>query len=105
ILVLVFAFGLVIGIQSTYGARLIGAPSLSALGPAIGGLREMIPYAFAYMMAAKVSTGYVAEIGTMRISEEIDALDVMGIDTVLYLGSTRLLATWLVLPPLYMISV
>ena len=65
----------------------------------------MIPYAFGYMMAAKVGTGFVAEIGSMRISDEIDALEVMGFDSVLYLGSTRLLGTWLVLPFLYMISV
>lgn len=105
ILVLVFAFGLVLGIQSSYGARLVGAPSIAALGPSIGGLRELIPYAFAYMMAAKVSTGYVAEIGTMRITEEIDALDVMGMNTVAYLCSTRVLASWIVLPFVYGIAV
>ncbi len=65
----------------------------------------MIPYAFGYMMAAKVGTGFVAEIGSMRISDEIDALEVMGFDSILYLGSTRLLGTWLVLPFLYMIAV
>lgn len=105
VLLMVFAFGLVMGIQSSYGARLVGSPSLSALGPAIGGLRELTPYAFAYMLAAKVSTGYVAEIGTMRISQEIDALDVMGIDSLVYLGSTRLLATWLVVPLMYGVAV
>ena len=39
----------------------------------------MIPYAFGYMMAAKVGTGIVAELGAMRISDEIDALEVMGV--------------------------
>jgi phospholipid/cholesterol/gamma-HCH transport system permease protein len=105
VLALVFAFGLVLGIQSSYGARLVGAPSLAALGPAIGGLRELIPYAFAYMMAAKVSTGFVAEIGTMRITDEIDALDVMGMNTIAYLCSTRILATWVVLPFVYGIAI
>jgi phospholipid/cholesterol/gamma-HCH transport system permease protein len=57
------------------------------------------------MMAAKVSTGYVAEIGTMRITEEIDALDVMGIRSLVWLGSTRLLATWLVMPFMYALGV
>ena len=42
-------------------------------------LRELVPYAFGYMMAAKVGTGIVAEIGSMRITDEIDALEVMGI--------------------------
>lgn len=105
VLVMVFAFGLVIGIQSSYGARLVGAPSLAALGPALGSLRELTPYAFAYMMAAKVSTGYVAEIGTMRITDEVDALDVMGMNTVAYLCSTRILATWIVLPLVYGLAV
>jgi phospholipid/cholesterol/gamma-HCH transport system permease protein len=96
-----FGFGLVIGIQSVYGARLVGAPSLAGAGTAVANLREVTPYAFAYMMAAKVSTGYVAEIGTMRIADEIDALDVMGFDSMVYLGSTRLLGSWLVLPFVY----
>jgi phospholipid/cholesterol/gamma-HCH transport system permease protein len=105
VLVLVAGFGLVIGIESSYGARLVGAPSIAALGPAIAGLRETIPYAFGYMMAAKVSTGYVAEIGTMQITEEIDALEVMGLNTVAYICSTRILATWIVLPLLYGIAI
>jgi phospholipid/cholesterol/gamma-HCH transport system permease protein len=105
VLALVFAFGLVIGIEASYGARLVGAPSAAGLATAIGDLREIIPYAFGYMMAAKVSTGYVAEIGTMRITDEIDALDVMGMDSPLFLCSTRLLATWLILPFLYGIAV
>jgi phospholipid/cholesterol/gamma-HCH transport system permease protein len=105
VLTLVFSFGLVIGVEASYGARLVGAPSLAALGPAIGGLRELTPYAFGYMMAAKVSTGFVAEIGTMQICEEVDALDVMGMDSLIYLGSTRLVASWIILPLVYGISV
>ena len=105
VLLLVFAFGLVIGIEASYGARLIGAPSAAGAATAVGDLREIAPYAFGYMMAAKVSTGYVAEIGTMRISDEIDALEVMGFDSVVYLCSTRLLAVWIVLPFLYGIAI
>ena len=41
---------------------------------------------------AKVATGYVAEIGVMRVADEIDALDTMGIDSLAYIGSTRILA-------------
>jgi phospholipid/cholesterol/gamma-HCH transport system permease protein len=100
-----FGFGLVIGIESVYGSKLVGAPSLAGAGTSIANLREVTPYAFAYMMAAKVSTGYVAEIGTMRISDEIDALDVMGFDSLVYLSSTRLLGSWLVLPFVYALAV
>jgi phospholipid/cholesterol/gamma-HCH transport system permease protein len=104
VLALVFAFGLTIGIQASYGARLVGAPSAAGAFTSIGDMREIAPYAFGYMMAAKVSTGYVAEIGTMRISDEIDALDVMGLDSIAYLCSTRLLASWLILPLVYGIA-
>ena len=64
-------------------------------------LRETVPYAFGYMMAAKVGTGIVAELGAMRISDEIDALEVMGIDSMTFLCATRLLAAWIVLPFMY----
>jgi phospholipid/cholesterol/gamma-HCH transport system permease protein len=64
-------------------------------------LREGIPYAFGYMMSAKVGTGIVAELGAMRISEEIDALEVMGVSSMTFLCATRLLAAWLVLPFMY----
>lgn len=104
VLGLVFMFGLVVGIQASYAGRLVGAPAAAGAFTAISDLREIAPYAFAYMMAAKVSTGYVAEIGTMSISEEIDALDVMGLDSRAFLCSTRVLATWLVLPFMYAVA-
>jgi phospholipid/cholesterol/gamma-HCH transport system permease protein len=52
-------------------------------------------------MSAKVGTGIVAELGAMRISEEIDALEVMGVNSVTFLCATRLLASWIVLPFMY----
>ncbi|MGE4426106.1 MAG: ABC transporter permease [Solirubrobacteraceae bacterium] len=101
VLGMVFALGLVIGIQGSYAAQQIGAPSVAGAFSAIADLREIGPYAFGYMMAAKVSTGFVAEIGTMQITDEVDALDVMGMDSIVFLCSTRLLGTWLVLPFIY----
>ena len=68
-------------------------------------LRELVPYAFGYMMAAKVGTGIVAELGSMRISDEIDALEVMGISSMTFLCATRLLAAWLVLPFMYLAGI
>jgi phospholipid/cholesterol/gamma-HCH transport system permease protein len=100
-----FGFGLVIGVEGTYAARLVGTPSLSGVATALGNLREITPYAFAYMMAAKVSTGFVAEIGTMRITDEIDALEVMGFNSLVYLASTRLLGSWLILPFVYILAI
>ena len=105
ILGLVFVLGLECGIEGAYGASAVGATSAAGIFTALCDLREVIPYAFGYMMAAKVGTGIVAELGSMRISDEIDALEVMGINSVIYLGSTRLLGTWIVLPFVYAIAV
>src|SRR5213082_4033777 len=105
VLGLVFILGLQCGIEGAYAAKSVGATSSTGAIAALCDLREVIPYAFGYMMAAKVGTGFVAEIGSMRISDEIDALEVMGFDSILYLGSTRLLGTWLVLPFLYALAV
>jgi phospholipid/cholesterol/gamma-HCH transport system permease protein len=105
ILGLVFILGLQCGIEGAYAAKAVGATSATGAITALCDLREVIPYAFGYMMCAKVGTGFVAEIGSMRISDEIDALEVMGFDSILYLGSTRMLGTWLVLPFLYTTSV
>jgi len=76
---LVFISGLECGIEGAYFNRSIGAPAYSGVFAAWCDLREIVPLAFGYMMAAKVGTGIVAELGSMRISDEIDALEVMGI--------------------------
>jgi len=98
---LAFILGLTCGIEGAYFSRAVGAPSNAGIFAAWCDLREIMPYAFGYMMSAKVGTGLVAEIGAMRISDEIDALEVMGISSLTFLCSTRLLAAWLVLPFLY----
>jgi phospholipid/cholesterol/gamma-HCH transport system permease protein len=99
---LAFILGLECGIEGAYFSRSVGAPANAGTFAAWCDLRELLPYAFGYMMSAKVGTGLVAEIGAMRISDEIDALEVMGIDSLVFLCATRLLAAWLVLPFVYM---
>src|SRR3954454_7972256 len=107
---LVFVLGLHCGIEGAYllrrqgrreGASLLraqGAPAYAGLFSAWCDLREILPYAFGYMLAAKVGTGIVAELGAMRISDEIDALEVMGVPPVTFLCATRLLAAWIAFP-------
>ncbi len=102
---LVFIIGLQCGIEAAYFNRSVGAPAYAGVFAAWCDLRELVPYAFGYMMAAKVGTGIVAEIGSMRITEEIDALEVMGIDSMTFLCASRLLAAWMVLPFLYISAV
>src|ERR1700726_1903081 len=98
---LMFILGLQCGIEGAYFTAAQGAPAYSGVFSAWCDLREVTPYAFGYMLAAKVGTGIVAELGAMRISEEIDALEVMGINSMTFLCATRLLAAWLVFPSMY----
>src|SRR6202022_2541041 len=105
VLGLVFILGLQCGIEGAYGSAAVGSPSVAGAFTALCHLREGTPYAFGYMMAAKVGTGFVAELGSMRISDEIDALEVLGLNSIVYLCCTRLLAVWLVLPFVYISAV
>jgi phospholipid/cholesterol/gamma-HCH transport system permease protein len=102
---LVFIIGLQCGIEGAYFNRSVGTPAFSGVFAAWCDLRELVPLVFGYMMAAKVGTGIVAELGSMRISDEIDALEVMGISGVTFLCATRLLASWMVLPFVYLCSI
>jgi phospholipid/cholesterol/gamma-HCH transport system permease protein len=102
----VFVTGLgTCGIEAAYFTESTGSPTYSGVFAAWCNLREAVPYSFGYMMSAKVGTGIVAELGAMRISEEIDALQVMGIDSVTFLCATRLLAAWIVLPFMYLAAI
>jgi phospholipid/cholesterol/gamma-HCH transport system permease protein len=102
---LTFIIGLQCGIEGAYFNRAVGSPAYAGVFSAWCDLRELIPYAFGYMMSAKVGTGIVAELGSMRISDEIDALEVMGISSMTFLCATRLIAAWLVLPFVYIASI
>jgi phospholipid/cholesterol/gamma-HCH transport system permease protein len=102
---LIFIIGLQCGIEGAYFNRAVGSPAYAGVFAAWCDLRELVPYAFGYMMAAKVGTGIVAELGSMRISDEIDALEVMGISSITFLCATRLIAAWLVLPFVYLAGI
>jgi phospholipid/cholesterol/gamma-HCH transport system permease protein len=102
---LVFIIGLECGIEGAYFTYQEATPAYSGVFAAWCDLRELVPLVFGYMMAAKVGTGIVAELGSMRISDEIDALEVMGISGMRFLCATRLLAAILVLPFVYLASI
>ena len=103
---LVFILGLHCGIEGAYfNCARQGAPSYAGVFAAWCDLREVTPYAFGYMISAKVGTGIVAELGAMRISDEIDALEVMGVPPVTFLAATRLLAAWMTLPFMYIAAI
>jgi phospholipid/cholesterol/gamma-HCH transport system permease protein len=102
---LVFISGLECGTEGAYFTQSQGVPAYAGVFAAWCDLREIVPLAFGYMMAAKVGTGIVAELGSMRISDEIDALEVMGISGMTFLCATRLLAAWMVLPLVYLTAI
>ena len=102
---LCFIIGLQCGIEGAYFNRSVGSPAYAGVFAAWCDLRELVPYAFGYMMSAKIGTGIVAELGSMRISDEIDALEVMGIPSLTFLCATKLLGAWLVLPFMYLAGI
>jgi phospholipid/cholesterol/gamma-HCH transport system permease protein len=84
--------------------QLGGAESLAGVFNALCDLREITPLFFGFAVGAKVGCGLVAELGTMRINEEIDALETMGINSVRFLVSTRMVAALLVVPMMYVLA-
>jgi phospholipid/cholesterol/gamma-HCH transport system permease protein len=99
-----FTFGLTCGTESVYILRGYGASSYAGVFSALCPIREATPFMFAYMVGAKIGCGYVAEIGSMRINEEIDAMESLGINPIRYLICTRLLANILIAAPVFIIG-
>jgi phospholipid/cholesterol/gamma-HCH transport system permease protein len=99
-----FVVGTMCGTEASYTLKQIGAPLYSGVFTSYCGLREMAPYMWAYILAAKVGCGLVAELGSMRISDEIDAMEVMGVDSVVYLVGTRIAAAWIAMPFLFLVG-
>jgi phospholipid/cholesterol/gamma-HCH transport system permease protein len=92
------------GLFFVYLTRPLGATAAVGQLQVPCSLRELFPYMFGYIFAAKVGSGLVAEIGSMRISNEIDALESVGIDPMKYVIGTRLVAVVLCVPLIYIAS-
>ena len=103
-LVLTYFTGSECSVEAYYSLSQIGAQALAGVFNAICDTREITPLFFGFAIGAKVGCGLVAELGTMRVNEEIDALEVMGIHSKVYLVSTRMLACFMVLPFMYLLS-
>jgi len=93
------------GLLTVYLLRGLGASNFAGFSTAICGIREMWPYMFAYVFAAKVGCGLVAEVGSMRIAEELDTLNVMAIDPMRFVVATRLAAVWITVPFIYALAI
>jgi phospholipid/cholesterol/gamma-HCH transport system permease protein len=93
-----FLVGMIIALQSAYQLRIFGAVDLVSSLVAVSVSRELAPLLTAIIVAGRYGSAIAAELGTMRVSNEIDALEVMGIDPTSYLVVPRLVALILVMP-------
>src|SRR6202042_3837749 len=83
----------------------VGIEALTGFLSAFLNVRMIAPRTAGLALAATIGAGATAQLGAMRINEEIDALEVMGIRSVTYLASTRIIAGVLVVIPLYAVAV
>ncbi|MGO8962785.1 MlaE family ABC transporter permease [Mycobacterium sp.] len=97
--------GSLVAIQGFASLGNIGVEAFTAFLAAMINVRFVAPVASGQALAATVGAGATAELGAMRISEEIDALEVMGIKSIAYLASTRILAGFVVILPLYALGI
>ncbi len=96
--------GSLIAIQGFASLGNIGVEAFTGFLAAMVNVRLTAPIVTGQSLAATVGAGATAEIGAMRIAEEVDALEVMGIKSISYLVSTRLVAAAVVIVPLYAMS-
>lgn len=99
-----FFTGANVGLQGYAGLEQIGAEAFTGLIGSFANTREVTPLIAGVAFAAQVGAGFTAELGAMRISEEIDALEVMSIRPMSYLVGTRVLAALIAIIPLYLIA-
>ena len=90
--------GMVLGLQGYYSLRKFGAEGLLGSAVALSIIRELGPVLSALMVTGRAGSAMTAEIGLMRITEQIDALDTMAVSPMQYLVAPKVLAGVLVMP-------
>lgn len=98
------AAGSLIAIQGFASLGNIGVAAFTGFFAALANIRVVAPVVSGTALAATVGAGATAELGAMRISEEVDALEVMGVKSLSFLVSTRLVAGMVVIIPLYALA-
>ena len=93
-----FFIGLILALQAAYELRRFGAMTYVASAVALSMTRELGPLITAVIVIGRSGSAFAAEIGTMRVSEEIDALETMAIDPVSFLVAPKFMAMILMLP-------
>jgi len=99
-----FFTGTQVGLEGVAGLEAIGAQAYVGLISSFANVREITPLIAGVALAAKIGAGYTAELGAMRISEEIDACEVIGVRPIPYLVSTRIWSALLPAIPMYLLA-
>lgn len=99
-----FIMGLVITIQSHPSMETFGAESWLPSVVSVSLVREIVPVITALICAGKIGSGIGAELGSMKVTEQIDAMEVSGTNPFKYLVVTRVVATTLMVPLLVILS-
>jgi phospholipid/cholesterol/gamma-HCH transport system permease protein len=93
-----FFIGLILALQAAYELRRFGAMSYVASAVAVSMTRELGPLITAVIVIGRSGSAFAAELGTMKVTEEIDALETMAIDPVSFLVAPKFVAMILMLP-------
>jgi phospholipid/cholesterol/gamma-HCH transport system permease protein len=101
---LTFFTGTEVGLEGYQGLQQIGIAAFSGFVSAYFNTREIAPLVSGLALISTVGAGFTAQLGAMRISEEVDALEVMGIPSIPYLVTTRIIAGLFAVIPLYIIG-
>lgn len=96
--------GVMLAIQGIHTLRLFGAESRVTIGIALSMVREFAPLITGILVAGRSGSALAARIGTMKINQEVDALNVMGINPVRFLVVPALFATVIMVPCLTFLS-
>jgi phospholipid/cholesterol/gamma-HCH transport system permease protein len=97
-----FFTGTEVGLEGFNGLQQIGAEAFTGVITSLANTREITPLVAGVALAAQVGAGFTAQLGAMRISDEIDALEVMGVNSIVYLVATRVWAALITMVPLYL---
>lgn len=97
-----FFTGTEVGLEGFTGLQQIGAQAFTGVISSLANTREITPIVAGVALAAQVGAGFTAQLGAMRISEEMDALEVMSVDSFTYLVTTRVWAAMIAMVPLYL---
>ena len=96
--------GVLVGLQGYSALNSIGTSAFTGFLTAFFNTREIAPLVAGLALSATVGAGFTAQLGAMRISEEIDALEDMGVPSLPYLVTTRIIAGFVAVIPLYIIG-